>query len=282
MRLATVRTSGGTRGVRVEDDHPVDLGVADIGELLDRADWRDTISSRSHDQPASTIYSFAGADFAPVVPHPSKIICVGQNYRNNCQEGEGRLLRLPTLFPKAVDTVVGAFDEIAKPAGIEGLDWNTSLAIVLGHPLHRANEAVAAAAIAGFTVLNDVSLRDSKFRPTDRTQSRIWDHSTPVGPWLMTPESVFGGVRPAVGVRSSIDGAIVQDTDTTMLLIEPVHLVRYISQLVPLAPGDIIATSFPRGPGHAHTPKRYLGGGEVVVSAIHGIGACDNRIVEEA
>ena len=268
--------------MRVEDDHLVDLGVTDIGELLNRPDWRDVVSSQPSDHPDSTIDPFTGADFAPVVTRPSRVICVGHNYRDNGLEEEGRLLRMPVLFPKTVDTLVGAFDEIVKPAGIEALDSNTSLAIVLGHPIHRANEAMAAAAIAGFTILNDVSLRDSKFGTTDRTESRIWDHSTPVGPWLVTPDNLFGGVRPAVGVRTTVNGATIQDSDTTMLLIEPVHLIRYISQLVPLAPGDIIATSFPPGPGHAHTPKRYLGGGEVVVSAIYGIGACDNRIVEEA
>ena len=279
MRLATIRTADGTRAVRVDDEHLVDLGVTDVGELLRQPGWRDTVSGRPRAERAKVTYPVAGASFAPVVPRPSKVICVRGNFRNVCLE-EGRLLKLPVLLPRSGDTLIGAYDDLVKPAGVDELDWDTSLAVVIGDPVHRANEAEAAAAIGGFSVLNDVSLRGSKFRSTDRAQSRVWDHSSPVGPWLVTPDELPGGVRPAVAVRSSVNDT-VQHTNTTTFLVEPVHLVRYISKLVALKPGDIIAIACPPGQGHAYTPKRYLGGGESVVSAIEGIGGCGNRILGE-
>jgi len=272
MRYATIKMPGGTRAVRLEGETLVDLGEPDLGAFLDNPGWRDA-------EAAGPTYALADADFAAVVPAPSKVICVGHNYTHHIREMGRELPTYPTLFAKFADTLIGAHDEIEKPAETESLDWEVELAIVIGRPVRRASEAEAEAAIAGFTVMNDISVRDWQFRTIEWTQGKIWDSSTPVGPFLVTPDELPGGVRPALTVRTTVDGTVMQEDNTGTLLFDPVTLVRYISTVIRLNPGDLIATGTPAGVGHARDPQRYLIGGETVVAEVEGVGACTNIVV---
>jgi acylpyruvate hydrolase len=271
MKLATVRTPAGTRAVQLDGDRLVDLGYDDLGGYL---------AAGSPAAPADApTYAAADADFAPVVPNPSKVVCVGHNYTDHIKEMGRELPAYPTLFPKFADTLIGAHDDIVKPAETDALDWEVELVVVIGRQVRRATEAEAEAAIAGFTVMNDVSVRDWQFRTIEWTQGKIWDSSTPVGPYLVTPDEL-GGVRPALRVSTTVDGEVMQSDDTGTLLFDPVALVQYVSTITRLNPGDLIATGTPAGVGHAREPKVYLVGGETVVTAIDGIGACVNRVVK--
>lgn len=281
MKLATVRTANGTRAVKLVDGLLVDLGEDDLGTFLARADWNAEAAAVTADTGAVT-YPLEGADFAPVVPSPSKVICVGHNYSNHIKEMGRELPEYPTLFPKFADTLLGANDPIAKPAETEALDWEVELVVVIGKEVRRATSSDAEDAIAGFTVMNDISVRDWQFRTIEWTQGKIWDSSTPVGPFLTTPDELPGGVRPALGVTTTVDGAVMQHDDTATLLFDPVFLVEYISTIITLRPGDLIATGTPAGVGHARDPKVYLVGGETVVTEIKGLGACSNVIVKES
>jgi acylpyruvate hydrolase len=274
MRLATIRTSGGTRAVRREGDRLVDLGATDVGELLSRPSWQEAAAAGG-----GATYGLDGADFAPVVPEPSKVICVGHNYTEHIREMGRDLPAYPTLFPKFAETLIGAHDDIVKPDETDALDWEVELAVVIGQQVRRADEAEASAAIAGFTVMNDISMRDWQFRTVEWTQGKMWDSSTPVGPWLVTPDEV-GGVRPSLTVRTTVDGRVMQEDDTGTLLFDPVDLVRYVSTVIRLNPGDLIATGTPAGVGHARDPKTYLVGGETVTTEVEGVGACVNRVVK--
>ncbi|MFE0447060.1 fumarylacetoacetate hydrolase family protein [Streptomyces fungicidicus] len=275
MKLATLRTADGTRAVRLDGEVLVDLGHADLGELFARADWRAKAAAAS-----GTTYPVEGADFAPVVPNPSKIVCVGHNYTNHIKEMGRELPSHPTLFPKFADTLLGANDDIVKPAETEALDWEVELAVVIGAQVRRADEQQAADAIAGFTVMNDISVRDWQFRTIEWTQGKIWEASTPVGPYVVTPDEV-GGVRPALEVRTVVDGQVMQQDDTGTLLFDPVFLVQYISTVITLRPGDIIATGTPAGVGNARDPKVFLLPGQTVSTEIAGLGACTNKVVGE-
>ncbi|MFH8553331.1 FAA hydrolase family protein [Streptomyces kasugaensis] len=278
MKLATIRTPDATRAVKLEDSVLVDLGEPDLGTLLARPDWAEIAAARTVASGAAT-YDVEGADFAPVVPQPSKVICVGHNYSRHIEEMGRELPSYPTLFPKFADTLTGANDPVEKPAETDALDWEVELVVVVGKPVRRASEDEAAAAIAGFTVMNDVSVRDWQFRTIEWTQGKIWDSSTPVGPYLVTPDEV-GGVRPALEVSTTVDGQVMQRDNTGTLLFDPVLLVQYVSTITRLNPGDLIATGTPAGVGHARDPQVYLAGGETVVTEIEGLGACTNVIVK--
>ncbi|MYY00742.1 MULTISPECIES: fumarylacetoacetate hydrolase family protein [unclassified Streptomyces] len=279
MKLATLRTGGTTRAVRLDGDTLVDLGAPDVGALLARDDWAAYAASVTAQD--ATTYAAAGAAYAPVVPGPSKVICVGLNYRNHIQEMGRDLPEHPTLFAKFADTLTGPGDDILRPQETDRFDWEAELALVIGRPARRARGQEAERAIAGFTVLNDITCRDWQFRTREWLQGKMWDASTPVGPCLVTPDELPGGVRPALGIRLTVDGEVMQEDTTGDLLFDPVHLVEYVSTVVRLNPGDIIATGTPGGVGHARTPGRYLLGGEHVVAEIDGIGRLENRVVEE-
>ena len=274
MRLATLRTDEGNRAVRVEDKQLVDLGVADVGALLRQTDWR-----RRAAQHAGAVHPAEGAHFAPVVPHPSKVICVGLNYKNHILEMGRDLPPHPTLFAKFADTLTGPTDDIEHPAQTTQLDWEAELAIVIGQPARHANSSEAEAAIAGFTVLNDVTCRDWQYRTTQWMQGKMWDRSTPIGPYLVTPDELPGGVRPALDLRLSVDGEVMQSDNTGDLLFDPVYLVSYVSTMVRLNPGDVISTGTPGGVGHARKPARYLQPGERLLTEIDGLGRLNNKIV---
>ncbi|MEU4658923.1 fumarylacetoacetate hydrolase family protein [Streptomyces sp. NPDC023723] len=276
MKLATLRADGATRAVRLDGDVLVDLGAADLGALLAEPGWAGRAAAAT-----GATYPVRGADFAPVVPRPSKVVCVGLNYRNHIQEMGRDLPEHPTLFAKFADSLIGAHDDIARPEETEKFDWEVELAVVVGAPVRRAKGAEAERAIAGFTVLNDITCRDWQFRTREWLQGKMWDSSTPVGPYLVTPDELPGGVRPALDVTLTVDGEVMQSDSTGDLLFDPVALVEYVSTVVRLNPGDIIATGTPGGVGHARRPERYLLGGETVVTEIAGIGRLENKVVKE-
>ncbi|CAM5703093.1 hypothetical protein SHIRM173S_01803 [Streptomyces hirsutus] len=150
------------------------------------------------------------ASLAPVVPQPSKVVCVGLNYRNHIQEMGRDLPEHPTLFAKFADSLIGATDDIVRPESTEQFDWEVELAVVVGKQVRRAKGEQAEQAIAGFTVLNDITTRDWQFRTREWLQGKTWDSTTPVGPYLVTPDELPGGVRPALDVKLTVDGEVMQ------------------------------------------------------------------------
>lgn len=274
MKLATIRTADGTRAVRVDAERLVDLGAADVGELLARNDWAATARTAS-----GTTFPIDGATYATLIPHPSKVLCVGMNHKNHIEEMGRSMPDHPTLFPKFADALIGASDPINRPAETEAFDWECELVVVIGRPVRRATEAEAAAAIAGFTIGNDVTCRDWQSRTREWTQGKNWDSTTPIGPVLVTPDELPGGVRPACRISSRVNGELMQDDDTADLLFDPVTLVRYVSTIIRLNPGDLILTGTPGGVGHARKPPVYLHVGDVVEISVAGIGTLRNQVV---
>ncbi len=277
MKLATIRGTGGrTRAVRVDGDGLVDLAATDLGELLTDPAWAERAAAATDPVPGT-----ATTSFVPVVPRPGKILCVGLNYRNHIVEMGRDLPEYPTLFSKFADTLVGAHDDIVKPPETEELDWEAELAVVIGAPVRRVRGADAERAIAGFTVLNDVSCRDWQSRTREWLQGKNWEATAPLGPYVVTPDELPGGVRPALAISTKVDGETVQDDNTGDLLFDPVTLVEYVSTMVTLRPGDVIATGTPGGVGHARRPPRYLEVGQSLATEISGLGRCDNTVVAD-
>jgi acylpyruvate hydrolase len=277
MKLATIRTvDGRARAVRVEDDHLVDLGADDLSTFLADPAWAERAAAAT--EPATDV---RGAAFAPVVPRPGKIVCVGLNYRNHILEMGRDLPEYPTLFSKYADTLVGANDDIVKPPETDAFDWECELAVVIGAPVRRARGTDAERAIAGFAVLNDVTCRDWQFRTREWLQGKNWEATTPLGPYLVTPDELPGGVRPTLEISTKVDGETVQKDTTGDLLFDPVALVEYVSTIVTLRPGDVIATGTPGGVGHARTPARYLEAGQHLTTEISGLGRCENPVVAD-
>ncbi len=270
MRLATLRTAGGTRAARLDGDTYVLLDATDVGALLARADWRE-VAARAGD-----VVRVAEADLAAVVPRPGKILCVGLNYRSHILEMGRELPQYPTLFAKYPEALVGPRDAFELPPESDAMDWEAELALVIGREVRRADEQAAVDAIAGFTVLNDVTARDWQYRSAQWLQGKTFERTTPIGPELVTPDELPGGVRPVLDLSCEVDGETMQKASTGDLVFDPVALVQYASTILTLKPGDVIATGTPGGVGHARKPARYLRPGSVLVTEISGLGRLDN------
>jgi acylpyruvate hydrolase len=273
MRLATIRTPSGTRAVRVDDEHAVETGHADVGELLRASGWR--VLAETADGPRHDVESL---DFATLVTAPDKTICVGLNYLDHIAESGGTRPTKPTLFPKFANTLIGAFDPIELPLDTEStsVDWEAELGVVIGAPVRRATPVTAAAAIAGYTVVNDISVRDFQHHTAQFMPGKAWEHTTPVGPFLVTAD---GETAPRRAISCEVDGELMQSSNTGELCFGPVELIQYISTFTTLVPGDLIVTGTPGGVGVARDPQVFLRRGQTVVTRIDGVGECRNVCV---
>jgi acylpyruvate hydrolase len=263
--------------VRVDGDTLVELGHDDVGELL-RAE-PDAIGRAA--QVSGPEHALDGADFAPVVREPGKIVCVGVNYADHIAEMQREPPAYPTLFAKFTDALIGARDDIVLPGASDRVDWEVELAVVIGRPVRHADEQAAAEAIAGFTVANDVSMRDWQNRTLQWLQGKTFEHATPVGPWLVTPDEL-GGTAPDLELWCTVDGEERQRSRTGQLVFGPAAIVSYVSTVVTLRPGDLLLTGTPGGVGFAMDPPTFLAPDQEVRTGIEGIGELVNRCVPEA
>ncbi len=274
MRFATIRTGDRTSAARLDGDILVPLDAADVGELL-AAGGQGPGRPREGAAPVPV----AEADFAPVVPWPSKVICVGLNYRAHIAETGRELPEYPTLFAKFADSLLGARDDLVLPSVSERADWEAELGVIIGRSVYRTTPEEAAAAIAGYTVVNDVSMRDWQYRTSQFLQGKMFEHSTPAGPYLVTPDEA--GNATDLEICCEVDGVVMQQGRTSDLLFGPAEIVAYASQVITLRPGDLIATGTPGGVGYTRQPPVYLRPGNVLRTWIEGIGECVNRCVAE-
>ena len=278
MRLTTYRTPDGHAVGRVDgagspDDTVVTVeGFDDLGHLLRTPDWQARAAAA-----AGAASRLGDLDLAVLLPTPSKVICVGLNYRNHILEMGRDLPEYPTLFAKFAATLTGPYDDLPAPPEDQALDWEAELTVVIGQRARRVSESDAANAIAGYTVANDISMREYQFRTKEWLQGKMWEASTPVGPVLVSADEW----QPGPEITATVSGEQMQSSPTSDLLFGPAALVSYISTMITLEPGDLILTGTPGGVGRARTPARYLSAGDVVETTIEGIGTLRNAVVAE-
>lgn len=263
MRLATVLASEGS---------PTAAALVDgAWRRLPAADLSEFLRTGSPVRPGEVV------DGQPILPLPSpaKVVCCGLNYAEHIAETGRDLPAHPTLFAKYADSLVGPDDDVVLPRGLE-VDWEAELAVVVGAELRSATRQEAAEAIAGYTVANDVSVRDWQYRTLQWFQGKAWDRSTPVGTVVVTPDEV----DPVDGVAIScrVNGEEVQRANTRTLVFDCASLVAYISTFTVLRPGDLVLTGTPGGVGQARDPQRFLEDGDVLETEIDGIGRLHNTI----
>ena len=272
MKLATLRTATGTIAVRVDGTTATHLeGFRDVGEILSAGALDDVSGLSGYTEP------FDEARLAPVIRGAQKVVCVGLNYRNHILEMGRELPEFPTLFTKYPESLIGPRDDIQLPPESDAVDWEGELALVVGKTVRRATLEQAREAIAGYSILNDVTMRDWQYRTPMWFQGKAWENSTPIGPVFVTPDEVPAGAV----MTTRVDGAEVQSTPIDDLVFDSAALISYISTIFTLNPGDIIATGTPGGVGHARTPKMYLQPGQVLSTTIDGIGELRNSAVAE-
>lgn len=271
MKLATLRTDGTTTAARVDGDTYTEIaGYADIGALLAQPDWHDIAAAAEGVQRKTD-----AVELGTVVTSPSKVLCVGLNYRSHIEEMGRDLPEYPTLFAKFADTLTGPNDQVMAVAEDKELDWEGELVVVIGRTADRVSEAEASDCIAGYTAANDISMRGYQFRTKEWLQGKIWGRSTPIGPVLVTADEMD---LDTATLRTTVNGATMQQHAIADLLFKPAYLVSYLSTILPLRPGDLILTGTPGGVGRARTPRVYLEPGDVVEVSIDGIGTLHTQL----
>ncbi|OAA29533.1 acylpyruvate hydrolase [Frankia sp. EI5c] len=272
MRLSTVRRPDGqTAAGRVEGDEIVLLPFASVGTLIASGpDWREAAAA------AGETVALEGADLAPLVPEPPKIVCMGLNYATHLREMGRTPPTHPTLFAKYASSLIGAHDDIVIPPVTNEVDWEGELAFVIGTKVRFADAKAASEAIAGYTVMNDITMRDWQFRTLQFLQGKTFEGSTPLGPALVTPDELDNADD--LALRTLVNGAVMQKSRTSDLLFPAAEIVRYVSQFMTLVPGDVLTTGTPGGVGHGRDPKVYLADGDVVTVEIEGVGTTQNTI----
>ena len=272
MRFATVREGRGTWTGRVEGDEILELEGSDVAEWLRRGGRTEPLREGRRAR-------LDGVDLAPLVTTPRKVLCVGLNYRSHILEVARELPNHPTLFAKFALTLLGPHDELMLPSAVVHADWEAELALVIGRTVRKAGPDEALGAIAGYTVANDVSMRDWQGRTLQWLQGKAWEATTPVGPVLVTGDEIDHAR--SLELSCLVDGEVMQKANTSDLLFTPANVVSYVSQIVTLEPGDLISTGTPGGVGAARIPQRFLAPGNLLVTTIEGIGELRNRCTPE-
>jgi len=220
--------------------------------------------------------------FALPIPNAEKIICVGVNYANRNEEYRDgtEQPKYPSLFYRAPRSFAAHGEAIWRPRESEQLDYEGEIALVIGKAGRRIPRAAALAHIAGFTCLNEGTLRDwlrhGKFNVT---QGKNFDRSGAMGPWLVTPDEV--GALDKLRIKTRVNGEVRQ-RDTVASMIFPFdYLVQYISTFTTLVPGDVIATGTPTGAGARFDPPKWLKPGDRVEVEVSGIGTLANTVIDE-
>ena len=281
MHLLAFRRGGsdrdGTRlGLRTDEgilDLTESLGVTDVGELLSRPD----LVARVPEVRGPTIDPAEVQLVAPI-RRPGKIICVGLNYHDHCREQGLEPPAYPMLFSKFANAVADPGASVTRPRATEKLDLECELAIVIGRRAFDIDRDEAANAIFGYTILNDVTMRDLQREDKQWLRAKGSDGFAPMGPGVVTADEIAdpGALR----LRSFVNGEAWQDSSTAEMVFDVLTIVAFASQTITLEPGDVIATGTPAGVGHYQSPPRYLVGGDVMRCEIEGIGAMENSVVD--
>jgi 2-keto-4-pentenoate hydratase/2-oxohepta-3-ene-1,7-dioic acid hydratase in catechol pathway len=213
------------------------------------------------------------------ISRPGKIVCVGLNYLDHAQEGGMELPKAPLLFSKWPNTLIGDGEAIVLPPESKEVDYEAELGVVIGTTAKRVSEADALDHVAGYICLNDVSARDMQFGDGQWTRGKSLDTFCPVGPRLVPREEIADPQQ--LGIRCILNGETMQDSSTSQMIFSVAEIIAYVSQVITLEPGDLIATGTPAGVGVFKDPKVLLKDGDEVSIEIDGLGTLTNPVHKE-
>jgi acylpyruvate hydrolase len=249
-------------------------GFADLPDLLVAA------AGRAEAIAAGDGVSIEGRTLLPAVGQPRKVVCVGINYRSHADEGDVADPPHPVLFAKWSSALTGPYADVPLPPESSMVDWESELAVVIGRPARRAQIDEAGTVIFGYTIANDISMRDFQRHTSQWTAGKTWDRATPVGP-AVVPAQSCGGPRPDLEMRALLNGETVQHARTSEMIFGVPELIAYITTVMTLDPGDLILTGTCSGVGSSRTPPRWLTDGDVLEVQIEGLGAIRSRYTAE-
>lgn len=220
--------------------------------------------------------SLADLRLGPPVPNPSKMLCIGLNYRLHAEETGRHLPTHPDVFSKFDTSLIGPRDDIAISHVSDQVDFEGELAVVIGRTARGLSREDALGAVAGVTVLNDISARDLQWRGTQWLPGKAVDASTPCGPALVSLDEIPDLQNLSLTTR--VNGTEVQHSNTSLMIFDVASIVAYVSHFLELRPGDVIATGTPEGIGAKRQPPLWLRPGDQVEVEVEGVGTVRNAV----
>lgn len=247
-----------------------DGGIRDLSGLVD--DLSGDVLGALPDVDPTTLPLVEGSPrIGAPVGHVGKFLCIGLNYSDHAAEAGMDLPKEPILFMKATSAIVGPNDPVYLPRGSQKGDWEVELGVVIGKTAKYVSEAEALDHVAGYCIANDVSERAFQTeRGGQWTKGKSCDGFGPIGPWLVTPDEVQDPQN--LDLSLNLNGARMQTGNTQSMVFSVAHIISYLSQMMTLHPGDVIATGTPPGVGMGMKPPVYLKAGDVMDLEIEGLG----------
>jgi 2-keto-4-pentenoate hydratase/2-oxohepta-3-ene-1,7-dioic acid hydratase in catechol pathway len=227
-------------------------------------------------------YPLADVHLDAPVPNPSKFLAIGMNYKKHVQEAIEAGIKVPdsqVWFNKQVSCVNGPYDPVHLPRASDKLDYEAELGVVIGQRCRHVSVADAPLVVAGYLVCNDVSVRDWQMRSPTMTLGKSFNTHGPIGPWIVTADEVAD--PHALRMRMLVNGQLRQDVSTGEMIYNIWDQIAYLSTVMTLEPGDILATGTPSGVGVAMKPPSFRQLGDVMRVEIDGIGHIENLVIAE-
>lgn len=281
MKLLSFVADGRASFGAVKDNGVVDLGArmpecASLRQLLETnrvAEATALVAANAADRAIDKIA------FAPVIPDPGKIICVGLNYRDHVAETGRTVTEKPALFARFACSQVGHMQPIVRPKVSDNFDYEGELALVIGKEGRHIPAGQALDHVAGYACYNEGSVRDWQRHTSQFLSGKTFANSVSFGPWLVTRDEIPDPSK--LTLQTRLNGTVVQHTTTDLLITGIPELITYISTICPLVPGDVIVTGTPGGVGLKRTPPLWMKPGDTVEVEISGIGVLQNSVIAE-
>ena len=227
-----------------------------------------------------TTHPLASLKLLPPLAHPSKIVCLGLNYKDHIAEQGRDPPSEPLFFFKPPTAIIGPNDDVVKPEFVEQLDYEAELAVVIGRKVKNISAVNAESCIFGYTILNDVSARDIQFKDKQWTRGKCLDTSAPTGPCITLSNQIREPSN--LRIRTWVNKELRQNSNTRNMVFNVFEIIQHLSKFMTLEPGDLISTGTPAGVGFAMKPlAKFLRGGDTMEIEIEGIGILANGVIAQ-
>lgn len=279
MRIARV-TKDGSIGLAAKAGDKVTVAFsADLADL-DRHIAAGTLADAGAKAAAGEVVDEASLTFLPPLIRPSKIVCLGLNYRDHAEESGLGIPDFPVLFGRFPSSLIGHGAPIILPKVSSQLDWEAELVAVIAKGGKNIAEADALGHVAGYSVFNDASIRDYQLRTPQWTAGKNFDDTGAFGPWLVTPDELPAGAA-GLKIECRLNGTVMQSSNTGNLIFDVAKTIALLSSFMTLEAGDVLVMGTPGGVGVARNPQVWMKAGDICEVEIEGVGLLRNPIVAE-
>jgi 2-keto-4-pentenoate hydratase/2-oxohepta-3-ene-1,7-dioic acid hydratase in catechol pathway len=288
MKLMMFEKGRGAGLGLVEGETVVDLAAADPalpkdlkGLIAAGPAALASVKAAAGKAPASAKLMLGTVRPALPIARPDKFICVGLNYALHAKEGGHPMPAYPSFFLRVPTSLTAAGAPVLRPKASIQLDYECELTIVIGKGGRHIPEAQALEHVFGYTLFNDVSVRDFQRKTSQWMPGKNFDSTGPLGPWVVTADELPPGAS-GLRITTRVNGETMQDSNTSDMIFSTARIVALLSEFMTLEPGDLIATGTPSGVAHARKPPAWMKAGDTVEVEVERIGVLSNPIVDEA